>query len=122
MAFTYDTSTDRGRVRLLVADTVDSGHIWEDAEVDAMLDLTESVYLAAARLIRAGAVNAARRAAILRVMDVEADNTKALQALLAIADGLEEAAQSEDGCVDWAEMVTTPAGLCERWRQLEGIV
>jgi len=35
MAFNYDITTDRGKVRLLIGDTVDVGHQFEDDEIDA---------------------------------------------------------------------------------------
>lgn len=123
MAFTYssDCTTDRDRTRLLVADTVDDGHLFEDGEVDAALDMRESPFGAAAMLIRSAAVNKARRAVMLRSMDVDLDDTKALQFLLKVADRLDEQ-DGEGGGVDWAEMVTTPAGKTDRWLQLYGKV
>ena len=48
MAFTYDVTTDRGKVRLLIGDTVDSGHQFEDAEIDAFLTMANSSLLLAA--------------------------------------------------------------------------
>ena len=52
MAFTYAIATSRGQTRLLVSDTTDSGHTWEDAEVDAALTLaSDNVFDAAAILL-----------------------------------------------------------------------
>lgn len=42
-SFTYDISTDRGRCRFLVADTVQANAHFDDAEIDAMLTLHGSV-------------------------------------------------------------------------------
>jgi hypothetical protein len=40
VAFTYDPTTDRGRVRLLLFDTDSTVPIFQDADVDAFLGLT----------------------------------------------------------------------------------
>ena len=48
MAFTYDITTDRGKVRLLIGDTVDAGHQFEDAEIDAFLAMASGSILTAA--------------------------------------------------------------------------
>ena len=50
MAFTYDVSTDRGKVRLLCRDTVEASAVFSDAEVDAFLSLADSDKLLAASL------------------------------------------------------------------------
>jgi hypothetical protein len=52
LAFTYDVTTSRGRVRLLIADTDSSNVLYQDDEVDAFLALAQSnVYLGAALAI-----------------------------------------------------------------------
>lgn len=43
MAFTYDVSTDRGKVRLLMADTREADYLLEDAEIDTLLTLNADV-------------------------------------------------------------------------------
>ncbi len=48
MAFNYDITTDRGKVRLLIGDTVDAGHQFEDAEIDAFLLMASGSLLTAA--------------------------------------------------------------------------
>lgn len=48
MAFNYDITTDRGKVRLLIGDTVDAGHQFEDAEIDVFLTMAANVILIAA--------------------------------------------------------------------------
>ena len=52
MAFTYNVSTSRGQVRLLVADTNEGTAIWSDAEVDFALSLGGSVTAAVVVLAR----------------------------------------------------------------------
>lgn len=54
MAFTYDVTTSRGKVRLLCRDTVEASARFADDEVDAFLSLSESdVWLGAAFACRA---------------------------------------------------------------------
>jgi len=42
MAFTYDLSTNVGKVRNLIGDAVDSGHLLEDADITSFLAMTTS--------------------------------------------------------------------------------
>lgn len=55
MAFTYDISTDIGRVRLILQDHDASDYHFEDAEITAFLDYEGSVGLAAAAAFEAWA-------------------------------------------------------------------
>ncbi len=48
MAFNYDITTPRGKVRLLIGDTVDVGHQFEDDEIDAFLTMASGSILTAA--------------------------------------------------------------------------
>lgn len=50
MAFTYDVTTSRGRVRLLCFDRVEASAVYTDAEIDAFLSLAGSDVLLAASL------------------------------------------------------------------------
>lgn len=62
MAFTYDPTTDRGRVRQMIGDRVEASALFTDAEVDAaMSDVSGSVPAAAANLLDALATEYARR-------------------------------------------------------------
>ena len=66
MAFTYDSTTARGRVRLLVSDTdtaTAANQIFDDDEIDAFLALENNeVYAAAAAACESLAANTARSA------------------------------------------------------------
>jgi len=58
MAFTYTAGTTAGNVRLLVSDTVDSGHTWEDAEITAALDMaSDNIFDASALLLESAAAS-----------------------------------------------------------------
>lgn len=71
MAFTFDSTTSRGRVRLLIGDTdtvAERNQIFTDADIDAFLDMEdESVYGAAAAACRAIAASAARSRLAMKV-------------------------------------------------------
>ena len=70
MAFTYDTTTTRGRVRLLIADTDTSDstkQIFTDSEIDAFLALENNeVYGAAAAACESLSASTARSAVMYR--------------------------------------------------------
>ena len=70
MPFTYDSTTSRGRIRLLVGDTdtADSTkQIFTDAEIDAFLALeSNEIYAAAAAACESLAANTARSAIMYR--------------------------------------------------------
>ena len=63
MAFTYDTETDRGKVRLLIGDTDEDSYDFNDAEIDVFLAQEGSVlYRSAALALRTLATNKAKLA------------------------------------------------------------
>jgi hypothetical protein len=66
MAFTFDPTTSRGKVRLLISDTDDvtaANQVFTDAEIDAFLSLEDNeVYAAAAAAAQSMAANASRSA------------------------------------------------------------
>lgn len=60
MAFTYDTSTQRGRIRFLTADTREDTAMWTDGEIDLAIAQTSSEALAIVYLCRAKLAHLAR--------------------------------------------------------------
>ena len=70
MAFTYDTGTARGKVRLLIGDTNTSDstkQIFDDAEIDAFLSLGDNeVYAACAAACRSLATAAAGSSLVMK--------------------------------------------------------
>lgn len=63
MAFTYDVTTDRGRMRLHLADTDAAAYVFEDEELDAFLELgAGDVFRSSALASLAAASDAARQA------------------------------------------------------------
>lgn len=81
MAFTYDITTDRGRVRLNLADTTSTAYAFEDAEIDQMLTDEGSVGDATAALIRVLLMDKARRVKRFAMQGLTVDDTAGLAEL-----------------------------------------
>jgi len=90
MTWTYDPSTDIGRVRLLVADTDTSRRIMDDEEYQAFLDMSGgSVVLAAAKALETIAVNEVLCLKVVNLMGaIVTDAASAAKQLLAQAKTL----------------------------------
>lgn len=140
MSFTYnfDAAPQISTVRLLVGDTVDENHIWEDAEVNAALQFESSqgagvmmalsgyqrvaplVYSyrrAAAMLLDGLASHRTRLGGALKVLDISVDLTKAGEALRDQAKTLRET-EASSGSFAVAEMVQDAFSARERfWKQ-----
>lgn len=115
MAFTYDITTDRGKVRLLCTDTDVAGgapaQYFQDAEIDYFLTAMSSNILRAAALalytIAAQEILLMKR---IRLLDLHTDGPAEAAELRALADTYQEKADlaeaAEDaGTFDYAEMV-----------------
>ena len=110
MAFTYDLTTDRGKVRLLCTDNIVAYEIFDDDDIDAFLSLESSVVKKAAALaletIASSEVLVQKRIRLLELTtDGPAESAELLKraALLrAQADADEEGDYSP---IDWAELV-----------------
>jgi hypothetical protein len=112
--FSYDPSLLAGKVRLLIADTVDLGHVFEDDEVAAALSAADdNLNRAAAMLLRALASNKARLSKRLKALDVEVDLKGASAELRALAKDLEES-DDESGAFGIVEMVPNVFAARER--------
>lgn len=90
MTFTYDASTDAGKVRLLIGDTdtddVDR-QIFSDAEISAFLAMQSGVVaLAAADALEAIATRQALILKVVKIGDRQTDGAKLSDALLAQAE------------------------------------
>lgn len=118
MAFTYDVSTDRGKVRMLVPDSSATNYVFEDAEVDAFLSLEGAVRRAAALALETIASNEALTLKVIRVLDLQTDGAKTSDALLKRAGllrGQADAADAASGDLfDWGEMVLDDFSARER--------
>jgi len=117
VAFTYDLTTDIGKVRLLIPDRVDAGHMLEDAEITAYLTLEGGIKLAAALALESIASDTAMVLKVIKLLDLTTDGAKTSDALLARAKLLRAQAAAEDveGAFDYAEMVVNPFSEREFW-------
>lgn len=104
MAFTYDVSTDRGKVRLLITDVQDAKPLFQDAEIDAFLTLNTSVRMAAAAALE---VIAASEVLVLKKiinLDLETDGPAVARELRELAKQL-RAQETAVGAFDFAEQI-----------------
>lgn len=68
MAFSHDPTTDRGKVRLLIYDTVEADAAFTDAEIDAFLELnSDDIWYAAADAARSLAAKNTSSAFMVRI-------------------------------------------------------
>lgn len=124
MPFSYDVTTLPGKVRLIIADSRDDGHVLEDAEVTAFLEMNgNNVRLAAADALETIASNESLVQKAIQLLDVKTDGPKVAADLRKHAATLREQAASpfDDPGFD---IVQFPAGFwAEReylWNELSG--
>jgi hypothetical protein len=122
--------------RLLVADTVDTGHIWEDSEILAAANICSALYITAtgagqtlvtgqasyrytaATLLDSLAANKARLANALKVLDIQVDTRGAAQELRAQAQALRDQ-EMNDGSFAIIEQTFDQFAARERlWKQM----
>ena len=97
MTFTYDLTTDRGKVRLLVPDRVSTDYLFQDDEIDAFLSVeVASVKRAAALCLETIASDIAMIDKVIKLLDLQTDGAKTSDALLKRAATLREQADNED--------------------------
>lgn len=123
MTFTYDPTTDIGKVRMLIPDRVESVALLTDEEIEAYLDMNgEDVRYAAADALDMIASDQALTLKVITLMDLRTDGPATARALMDRADKLrtlsdneEAATESEDGgLLDYGEMVVNEFTRRER--------
>ncbi|MEE9401253.1 MAG: hypothetical protein V3V32_04460 [Dehalococcoidia bacterium] len=124
MAFTYDVTTDRGRVRLLIPDRKAgvylTDYLFEDIEIDAFLNVEAgSIKRGAAMGLEIIASDNAMVLKVIRLLDLTTDGAKTSDALLARAKLLRKQADDEEvvGAFDIAEQVVDDFTYRERLRK-----
>ncbi len=110
MAFTYDTGSDVGKVRLLIFDTNASSYVFEDGELSVFLSIEgDSLKRAAALALETMASNEAFVLKVITLMDLRTDGAATANALMKRAARLRGQADDEefadDASVDFAEWV-----------------
>jgi hypothetical protein len=113
MAFTYDVSTDAGKVRLLIADTVADTALFADEEISAFIEQeddgqggTPTVKRAAALALEVIAVDAVRTLKVVQMLDLKTDGAAVARALRSQAAQLREQADSGMG-IEIIQMLTS---------------
>lgn len=121
MAFTYDLSTDAGKVRLLVPDNKFASYIFEDDEIDLFLALEGGIKKATAMALETIASNEALVLKVIKLLDVQTDGAKVSDALLKrsalLRSQAEDDALADGDGFDIAEMVVDDFTRRERWHK-----
>lgn len=114
MSFTYDPSTDAGKVRMLCTDRDSANQIFSDTEIDAFLSMEgSSVRRAAALALETIASNEALTQKVIVTLDIETDGAKVSDALLKRAAAL-RTQEDNTGAFAIAESVNEEFGYRER--------
>jgi len=123
VAFSYDPTTDRGKVRLQIGDTdtVNADRqLFTDAEIDAFLAQNTSIIkLSAADALEAIAANQLMVLKVMKNMDLSTDGAKVADSFRKLAEGLRKSwAETGDGTYegmfDYAEFTDTRFAKRER--------
>lgn len=119
--FSYDVSTDRGKVRRLISD-VDAAtvanQVFDDDEIDAFLAMNVGVKRSAAAALMAIAGNALQVDKVLRSAGRQVDASKAAAEFRALAKALRDEADRDDDDDDGGLVIVDfdPwAGYRARW-------
>lgn len=117
MAAITDYSTDVARVRLLISDIDVADQIFNDAAIQAFIDmaLDGNIKRAAAQALLVMATNEVLVQKRIKLLDLSTDGPAEAKALQDLARQYREEADAEeiDGAFDWAEQINTPAQFDE---------
>ena len=118
MAFSYDPTTDVGKVRLLIPDRDGTAPLFQDAELSAFLTMAGNAHRAAALALETAAADLALTLRVTDILGLRIDGARASDALLKRAAALRaqaDEADARDGDLfDWAEMAVDPFSARER--------
>lgn len=126
MTFTYDVSTDVGKVRLLISDTNSATQFFTDEELSTLLGLPNvsgNVLIAAAQALDVIASNEALVMKMVRILDLSTNGPAVADALRKHAtqlrqDAKDAEAAEDGGAFDYAEMVVDAFTERERiWKE-----
>ena len=127
MAFSYDPTTDRGKVRLLIGDTDTvniSRQLFADAEIDTFLVLNDNdgslvcLLLAAAMAKETTAGNQVMLLKVCTRLDVSVDGAAVARELRLQAGELRDQAKrllASDEGIEIAQMALSPWGVLEQY-------
>ena len=118
--FTYDPTTDRGRVRMLITDRNAATEIFNDGEIDAyLLMMGSNVLRAAALALMTIASEEALQLKVIKLLELTTDGAKLADSLRALALEYQEKADlaeaaDEGGAFDYSELVVDDFTYRER--------
>jgi len=114
MSFTYDTKTNRGKVRLIIADQDATDPMFDDDEIDAFLSINSDIRLAAAYALGTMATNQVMVLKVIKLLDLTTDGAKVSDALRRLAKDLRDQVANEYA-FDIAEMIDNQFSVREFW-------
>lgn len=114
MSFTYDTKTNRGKVRLIIADQDSTDPMFDDDEIDAFLSINSDIRLAAAYALGTMATNQVMVLKVIKLLDLTTDGAKVSDALRRLAKDLRDQVANEYA-FDIAEMIDNQFSVREFW-------
>lgn len=100
MPFSFDLTTDIGKVRLLIPDRVPDSYMFEDDEILAFLSMETGVKRASALALETIASDQVMVLKVIRLMDLTTDGAKVSDALLKRAAELRSQAEYDDNATD----------------------
>lgn len=111
MAFSYNLSTDAGKVRAMIPDSKEATYLFEDDEINVFLLIEGHIKRATALALETIASDQALVLKVIKVLDITTDGAKVSDALLKRAKMLREQVDAEivlsdqQPAIDIAEMV-----------------
>lgn len=121
MSYSYDLTTDRGRVRLQIPDHDETALIFQDEEIDAFLAIEGSVAGALAGALETIASSEALTLKVIQLLDVRTDGAKLAAELRARAQAIRDRLSTpETSAFAVAQLVYDQFGLLEHLRN-EGL-
>lgn len=115
MSFTYDLTTARGKVRLMIADRrPEPNNLFDDDEIDAFLAMEDnSIRLASAQALETIATNETLVLKRIETLDLKTDGPAVADSLMKLAASWREQ-EASVGAFDIAEQVFNDFGERER--------
>ena len=108
MSFSFDTSTNIGKVRTLIGDTDSTSFLLSDEEIQVFLDLeSNDIYAASAGCLRRIAADKALLEKIIKAGNYSEDTKGISKALLATAQRYEDRSSSVPAEAQSEEYLTT---------------
>lgn len=114
----YDVTNEAGKVRLLISDIggqSGADFIFEDNEIEAFLEMRESIGLAAALALKTMAANTALVMKVIKFMELTTNGAETAKALRETAESLEKADENDEAYIDIISMSGRCYGELAEW-------